>query len=151
MKKSVAGILVTAMLTTNAFAADINFDTKAVFDSSELLLTVKGKAETGDNINLVVQPYEIESGKLTVDEVNGEKAIFNMTTADKNGDYSVSMGLPEIWNDGIYKVLAYQGENKTESWFVYTDITGEELSKINSSDSASVAESSFSKVNMASS
>ena len=138
MKKIIIGALTAAITVLNVCAADISLDTKAVFDSSYSLLKVSGNAKTGEDINIVVQSYEIESDKLTLDEANTLEAVFNMTTADKDGLYSVSMGLPEVWSEGIYKALVYQGEENKESWFVYTDITPEELDEINSSDASAL-------------
>ena len=120
MKKIIiASALSMSLVAQTVFGASLSAD--AVFSAQKDTLTVNGVGSSGSQVTMVVLPGESNPAELTAASAQNGGAVFNMANTDKNGKFSVSMGLRDEWQGGMYKVCVYQGDDMAEIWFTYGD------------------------------
>ena len=141
MKKiTLAAALSMTLLTQSALGAPLGAD--AVFSSENDMLTVSGTGKSGSEVTVVVLPFDSDPAALTSGTAGRGGAVFNMAHTDKDGRFSLSMGLMDNWDGGMYKAIVYQGDESAEIWFSYADADKAEeyIDDINSATSSGIAD-----------
>lgn len=139
MKKIIPTIaLGMTLMAQTAFGAGLGAD--AVFSTENATLTISGTGSAGSEVTVVVLPYDSNPAQLTP-AVAGTEAVFNMAHTDKDGKFSIEMGLRTDWEGGMYKALVYQSDDSTEIWFSYADVAKAEeyLDDINKATATGIA------------
>ena len=138
MKKlTLAAALSISLMSQTALGASFGAD--AVYSSEKDALTVSGTGTSGSEVTVVVLPYSSDPASLTADSPGS--AVFNMAHTDKDGKFSLSMGLMDSWEGGMYKALVYQGGESAEIWFSYADADKAEdyIDDINAATASGIA------------
>lgn len=122
MKKLLTiAIVCTSLVCSSAVWAN-DFTTEGSFDSDNNLVKISGVTETGGGeVTVVVLSYNTDEKTLTLEDINSGGAMFNMSHPDKNGNFSIEMGMMSNLDGGLYKAIVYREDKQSETRFSYAN------------------------------
>ena len=137
MKKIAMIFIFTALIFLNVFAAEQVLDANSLYQPSNNKLHISGLAEVSGDITISVLKEDTDLNDFTPESLDENVAVFYMTSADINGKFSVSIGLPTSMKNGVYKVIVRQNGLLAESNFSFAIINNSSIVKLNDAKSPS--------------
>ena len=129
-KKIAAGMFVSVGLISATAAAQGMYVMSSYDPNLGGRVEISGTAKVGEDITMQVVPYDKNVETMKVEEAN-QSAVYYITAADKDGNFTCEIGLPAYWENGLYKVLLYQEDTVAESRFSYSVMDAASLKALN--------------------
>lgn len=129
-KKIAAGMFVSVGLISATAAAQGMYVMSSYDPDLGGRVEISGTAKVGEDITMQVVPYDKNVETMKVEEAN-QSAVYYITAADKDGNFTCEIGLPAYWENGLYKVLLYQEDTVAESRFSYSVMDAASLKALN--------------------
>lgn len=137
MKKIAMIFIFTALIFLNVFAAEQVLEANSLYQPSNNKLYISGLAEVSGDITISVLKEDTDLNDFTPESLDENVAVFYMTSADVTGKFSVSIGLPAVMENGVYKVIVRQNGVLAESNFSFAGIDNSSIEKLNDAKSPS--------------
>lgn len=122
-KKWFAAMLGVGVLLSGISGYGAELNVQGGYDGGEGRLSVRGTVrEAADpEVTVVVIPYDRETEELTLEDIQAQGLVVNMARADSQGEFAMTMGLPDSWPGGLYKAVIHGDGAEQEIWFSYAN------------------------------